>query len=375
MTSPAKTRMGKAKAALVIEQPFWATLVCSMPLVEDPNLFCRTLATDGKTIWYHPDWVMAHTDVECMWALSHEVGHGMFQHMARRGGRDPRRWNMAGDYCINQLLELDMAKGRPKGVLFDPALYKQGGGTAEGVYELLKSDAGAGGGYGDGDNPFDDLRDAPGDAAQQAEDEAMWKIKVSQAASVAKMAGQLNKELERFVGDLMNPKVPWEDVLKRFCMRQVRSDRSFARPARRHLHQGVYMPGESGVGMGDILIAVDQSGSVSQDELTRFCTEMTAIKEDARPHHMHVLYFAHTVMKHDVFTEDEPVIIAPNGTGGTAFSPIFAYALEHGIDPDCCVVLTDLYASDFGQHPDYPVLWCTTGSLDAPWGEVISIRD
>lgn len=375
MFSSARTKMGKAKAALVIEQPFWATLVCSLPLVEDETLDPPTLATDGKTIWFHPAWVATHTDVQCMWALSHEVGHCVFQHMSRRGGREPRRWNRAGDYCVNQLLELDMPRGRPKGVLFDPAIYKAGGGTAEGVYELLQDDGGSGGSGGAGGDPFDEVRDMPGDAASKAEAEAVWKIKVAQAASVAKMAGQLNSELERFVGELLNPKVPWEEVLKRFCMRHVRCDRSFARPARRHLHLGVYMPGESGVGMGDILVAVDQSGSVTAEELKRFGSEMTAIKEDGRPRTMHVLYFAHTVMKHDEFAEDEPVIVAPNGTGGTAFSPIFRYAAEHGIDPDCCVVLTDLYCSDFGPHPDYPVLWCTTGATDAPWGEVISIRD
>lgn len=370
--SDVNRRIGKAKASLVIEQPFLATLVCSLPLVVSDQISPPTLQTDGKTIWVHPQWVDNHSDKNLMWALGHEALHCVFKHMLNRGDRDPRKWNIAADYVNNQLLEADMENCRPENVFFDPAIYAKGGGTTEGVYNILPDDMGGGGG---GGGPWDMVQDMGGSPAEIAEASAMWSVAVSQAAAAAKAQGRLSEEMERFVGELLNPKVPWEDVLRRFCMRQTRIDRSFARPSRRHLHRGEYMPGLSGEGMGDILIAVDQSGSVSEDELRRFASEMQSIKDDACPAVMHVLYFASTVMKHDQFSADEELVIAPNGTGGTAFSPIFRYAADNDINPDCCVVLTDLYCSDFGNHPDYPVLWCTTGADAAPWGEVISIRD
>jgi hypothetical protein len=47
---------------------------------------------------------------------------------------------------------------------------------------------------------------------------------------------------------------------------------------------------------------------------------------------------------------------------------------EHGIDPVACVFLTDLCCSDFGDAPDYPVLWVSTESGTAPFGEVVLMK-
>lgn len=365
-----KRKLDKAKVNLVIEQPFFATIVCGLEVIESPHMTPPTMGTDGKVLRYHPQWVDDHTDRECSWALCHETMHCALQHMFTRGSRDPYRWNVAADIVINQLLDNDGIHGRPKEAWFEPALFKLGGGTTEGVYNILPEDIQ--GGAGDG---WDLVIDFNGDPSEAAEAEAMWKVRLSQAANVARVKGKLSATMERFIGELMNPKVPWEEVLRRFCMRNVRSDRSFARPSRRHLSSGQYLPGLSGYGMGGVLIAVDQSGSVDEAELTKFGSEMKGVQEDGNPACLDVLYFASHVMKHDHFEGDEPVIVAPNGTGGTAFSPIFAFAADHGIQPDCAVILTDLYCSDFGPQPDYPVLWITTGALEAPWGEVISIRD
>lgn len=373
--SATKHKLGKAKAALVIEQPFIASIVCALPLVEDENLYPPTLATDGEHIRFHPSWIEEHTEKEVMWALGHETMHCVFKHMLNRGARQPRRWNIAADYVINYLLEQDMPRCRPKGVYFDEDIYKRGNGTTEGVYNLLPPDEDGDGGKSGQPQPWDMVEDFKGDASEAAEVDARWKVKIAQAASVAKMHGKLNKELERMIGDLLEPKVPWEDVLRKFCLRQTRSDRSFARPSRRHLHTGDYLPGLSGVGMGDIMVGVDVSGSITVDELQRFLTEMKSIKEDACPANTHVIYFHHAVCAYDVFTQDDELHLTKTGSGGTAFSPVFRYAAEHGIQPDCCVMLTDLHCSDFGPHPDYPVLWVSTGAQTAPWGEIIPMRE
>ena len=61
------------------------------------------------------------------------------------------------------------------------------------------------------------------------------------------------------------------------------------------------------------------------------------------------------------------------GTGGTAFSPIFAFMQDNDIHPVATVVLTDLYCSDFGAVPAFPVLWVSNGATAAPWGEVVKM--
>ena len=365
-------RLSKAKAIMIIESPFLASIVCSLPLTLDDSLNPPTLATNGKWIKAHPAWVARHTDPQLVWALGHEVMHCVFRHMLHRGPRNPVLWNIAGDYVINQLLETDPATkaGRPPNVLFDLDIYTRGGGTTEGVYNLLFDEAEKFMASGQ----WDACEDLPGDAAEQAEAEAEWKVKVSQAAASAKAAGKMGEAMERFVDASLEAVVDWKSVLRDFCLRRTRTDRSYARPSRRHLHAGLYLPGSDGVGMGDVMVAVDLSGSISQQDISEFNAEMQAIKEDGAPENIHVVYFHHEVTGHDVFGRDEDLEFRGKGSGGTAFSPIFKFADENDIEPVCCVVLTDLCCSDFGPRPDYPVLWVSNLSQEAPWGTVIDMR-
>lgn len=365
-------KVSRAKAMLILEQPFIAAIICGMKLVEDRNLPFKTLATDGKYVWYDPDFVDGLSLASVMWCLAHETMHNVFAHAFRREGRNPRLWNIAGDYVINQLLEVDMPRMRPDNVLFDKDIYERGNRTTEGIYALLLEDAEKNGGG--GPDQWDEVLDHGGTAAEQAEAAAVWKVTIAQAASAAKARGKLSADMERLVGAILQPAVCWEDQLRQFCMKRIKSSYSYARPARRHLHAGLYMPGKDGNGMGEIMVAIDVSGSVDDKTLTRFNTELQAIVEDAHPDRVHVIYFHHMVERHDTFEFGEEVTLARTGSGGTAFSPIFEFAEREGINPACCVVLTDLLCSDFGPAPDYAVMWASTHSMTAPWGEVIDMR-
>jgi predicted metal-dependent peptidase len=61
------------------------------------------------------------------------------------------------------------------------------------------------------------------------------------------------------------------------------------------------------------------------------------------------------------------------GGGGTSFAPAFEYLNEHH-DIDAAVYLTDLCSDDFGEEPNYPVLWVSTTDRDAPWGSICRIQ-
>lgn len=369
-------KLTKAKAQLVMNQPFFASLVCNLPLIEDAALNPPTMATNGKWIKFHPGFVEKCTLREIIFVLCHEVGHCMFQHMFRRKHRDPKRWNIAGDYIINDMLVKEQIGDMPEGALHNSGLVTAGGGTTDGVYDLLPESDNSGGGGGDQlPDQFDTCEDSTGTEAERALAEAEMKITVAQAAAAAKMCGKLGANLERFVNAALKPKVDWRDVLRRFVSTKAKTDRSYSRPKRRFLAEGLYLPGLSGERLGEIAVAVDCSGSISQDEIDAFAAELNAIKQDMQPERMHVIYFHHEVSKCDVFEKDEDLVVKPNGTGGTAFSPIFKYIDAHGIEPECCVVLTDLYCSDFGDHPGYPVLWVSTHADKAPWGDVVMMKD
>jgi predicted metal-dependent peptidase len=134
------------------------------------------------------------------------------------------------------------------------------------------------------------------------------------------------------------------------------------------------LPSVSGEALGDVVVAVDCSGSVTLAETQAFAAEMRGVKEDGNPQNIYVVYFTDRVNSVESFSRDEPLMVAPNYTGGTAFSPIFAEIADRGIEPSACVVLTDLYCNDFGPQPEYPVLWVTNGETKAPWGEVVEMK-
>ena len=75
-----------------------------------------------------------------------------------------------------------------------------------------------------------------------------------------------------------------------------------------------------------------------------------------------------------MFEQGEAPVIKPHGGGGTAFSPVFQFMRDKDINPVACVFLTDLCCGDFGDAPDYPVLWVSTHNDQAPFGEVVMME-
>jgi predicted metal-dependent peptidase len=362
-----RTKLAKAKTSLVLEHPFVGTVALNLPYHITTDV--PTAATNGKCIKFNPDFVEKLTDEEVKFLVAHECFHPMLEHNYRRGERDPRKWNQAGDYVINQLLTDEKIGKMPEGGLLNKATYDAGGGSSDGIYNILPDLPDDGGG---GDDPFDgDLEDGNGSPAEREQERAEWKVKVAQAAQAAKMMGKLSVNMQRLVDQVLQPKVNWRDVLHRFVEKAKNDERSFARPNRRFVQQGIYLPTISGETMGEIAFCVDMSGSIGQDTANQFAAEMRTVFEDCAPSKMHIIFFSHDVCGYDSFGRDDEFKFNPRGGGGTAFSPCFKYMQENNINPVACVFLTDLCCDDFGNAPDYPVLWVSTEKGTAPFGEVV----
>lgn len=357
-----KLRLAKAKTNLVLGHPFVGSIALNLPYQIDQSI--PTAATNGKVIKFNPDFVESLNDEELVFLVAHECFHPMLEHNFRRGERDHRKWNQAGDYVINQLLTDEKIGKMPKQGLLNKATYDAGGGTTDGIYGILPDNP-------DGDDPLDDCEDGGGTPAEREQQKAEWKVKVAQAAQAAKMMGKLSANLARLVDEVLQPKVDWRDVLRRFIEKAKNDERSFARPNRRFVQQGLYMPTISGEVMGELAFCVDMSGSIDQKTADQFAAEMRVVFEDCKPAKIHVIFFSHEVCAYDVMERDGEFKFEPRGGGGTAFSPCFKYMEENNITPVACVFLTDLCCDDFGPAPDYPVLWVSTEKGEAPFGEVV----
>jgi predicted metal-dependent peptidase len=85
---------------------------------------------------------------------------------------------------------------------------------------------------------------------------------------------------------------------------------------------------------------------------------------------VHVLYVDTQVQRHDTFEAGDEFGLEFFSGGGTDMPAGFTYLTEHGIDPAVCVVLTDMY-TDFGTEPGFPVIWCASTDIVAPYGETV----
>ena len=396
--TPISRRIQKARTALVLDHPFFGSLLFRLKDRECRSI--QTMATDGLSLYYNPDFVETLNASTLAGTLAHEVMHPALHHHVRRSGRDPKRWNVACDYAINPLL-VDAGFSLPEGVLLDDRF---GGMSAEQIYNLLETEAaqdsdtddeesesGAEGSNalqpsaGKANEPsapsteggIGQVLDAPmldketPTIEEQARD---WNIAVNQATTVARQAGKLPAGLNRTLEGAALAAVDWREQLRRFWSETTPADYSWIRPNRRHLWTGLYLPGVLREGVGEVAIAVDCSGSVSARQLRLFEAEVRSILEGQSPERVYVLYFDTVVHKVETYEAGQRIDLNPVGGGGTEFGPCFEWLDDRGIRPQTLVFLTDLYGSFPPFAPSYPVLWASTGSLKAPFGEVIPMQ-
>jgi predicted metal-dependent peptidase len=390
-------RIQKARTALLLDHPFFGSLLYR--LKDRESLAVKTMATDGVSLLWNPEFVESLTAATLAGTLAHEVMHPALHHHLRRSGRDPKRWNIACDYAINPLLA-DAGLSLPEGVLIDNRFR---GMSAEQIYNLLEPEedphtmsedqqqGGASSGSNSGPEGSDSkdpsapeteggigqVLDAPSesDDSPTVEEQAReWKIAVKVAMTVAQQAGKVPAGLDRTMEGAAQAAVDWRELLRRLWSATTAADYSWMRPNRRHLWRGLYLPGVVKEGLGEIVIAVDCSGSVSRRQLRLFESEARSILEGQRPERVYVLYFDATVQKVEVYEAGQPLSLNPVGGGGTDFAPCFEWVEERGIMPQAVVFLTDLYGSFPPSAPPYPVLWASTGSRQAPFGEVIPMQ-
>lgn len=278
---------------------------------------------------------------------------------------------MSAERIYNVLQEDENGNGHEDSSESSKGAESEDGGTPEGKRGDEPKAPVTPGGFGQVlDAPQPDAADGKG-VTEQARD---WEIAVGQAETLAKLAGKVPAGLNRALDGSAQAGVDWRELLRRLWSETNPADYSWMRPNRRHIWQGLYLPGIVREGVGEIVVAVDCSGSVGARQLSLFEAEIRSILAGQRPERIHVLYFDACVHKVDTFEGGEQISLAPVGGGGTDFRPCFDWIDEQGRQPQMVVFLTDLYGSFPEKTPSYPVLWASTGSQQAPFGQVVPMQ-
>lgn len=381
-------RVDEIASRITLWEPFLSSI---FPLLErkyheDPSI---TAYTNGRAVGFGLDFCEALNNEELMFLCLHESMHVILMHIWRREGRDPALYNIACDAIINRAL-LDGKYRMPEGgVLIEwvtadmgsedvyarmlreghkPPPQPGGGSEGEGSGDPNTGHTGGGGWDGTGDMA------PPIDQADATNMEAA----ILTAAKMAKVCGDKSALVERILGGALSPSVPWMEVLRDIVTTAARNDYSYRRPNRRMIPIGLIMPTLYSQEMGGIVVGVDTSGSVCDEELSQIAGEISAIASDCNPAFIEVVYCDSQVKAVERFEAQEPIQLHPMGGGGTAFAPVFEHAQQVEGEVAVLIYLTDLCGNvDACQDPGYPVIWaCTYRSNDnmaVPFGTVVPV--
>jgi predicted metal-dependent peptidase len=391
MRTDVQERIIVARIGLLLRHPFFGNMATRLK-IQAADEWCPTAATDGRNLYYNTQFFNAMSNKEIEFVIAHEILHCVYDHFSRREHRNPKLYNIAADYIVNNLLVRDRIGLKPK--LIDCFQdFKYEGWSSEEVYdELFKNakkiniddlgelldehidwesegDDGDGDGNGDGKRPR--LSKAEIDQIKDEIKEAMI-----QAASAAG-AGNTPAGIQRLIKEMTEPKMNWRELLRQQIQSTIRSDYTFARPSRKGWHTGAILPGMNFADTIDICIALDMSGSIGNDQAAEFLSEIQGIMDEFKEYQIKLWCFDTKVYNEQDFSADGCDTLSDYeimGGGGTEFDANWNYMKENDIQPKKFIMFTDGYPWSSWGDPDYcDTIFIIHGhpnkNLEAPFGQ------
>lgn len=344
-------------------------------------------------LYYNPDFIGRLSDPELRYVLTHEIYHVVLHHCTHRMPENPQQkglWNKAADLAVNSLIpnnpEIHMPKNKelrglmPKDFEFESKL------SMEQYIQLLRDqeDDGKGqngGVYGSGDGGDEDEGDEDKDKLGGGFDshdkwkqseiaKEMVRSKVQQLASKERAWGNMPADVKALIMAAQKSQVNWRRYLRHYLGDLVTSqnESTFKRPNRRF---GYPYCGEKRKHTDRKLVAIDTSGSVGDEELAQFLTEVNRLAE-IQPVDLQLF---------DARLQGDPISFSKKkakfnftGRGGTNFHPVMELAEKRKYQS--LIMLTDGEAT----APPKPkhvkdIIWVITGGGKPPveWGKVVKI--
>lgn len=343
-------RITVARVGLLLKHPFFGNLATRLK-VKAADDWLPTAAVDGRNLYFNTQFFNAMDNAEIEFVVAHEILHCVFDHLGRRDERDPKLYNIAADYIVNNLLVRDKIGAKPKLVdCFQDFKYE--GWTSEQVYDDLYENA-------EKINLDDlgelldehlDLENGTGeDGKPTYSKEEMKEIRDSikeamLSAAQAAGAGKVPGEVQRLIKQFTEPKMNWREILQQQIQSTVKNDYSFARPSRKS-HFGAVIPGTVNEETIDICVALDTSGSIGNEQLMDFLGEVQGIMNQYSDYNIKIWCFDTKVYNLEEFTAHDGDITEYQaaGGGGTDFDANWQFMKEEGIEPKKFIMFTDGY--------------------------------
>ena len=346
---------------------------------------CPTAYTNGRDDYYGRAFVDGLADSEFRFLILHETYHKLFKHLTtweHLYKDDPKLANMACDYVINLMISdenRDLFAVMPKDAegnnigLLDEKFRNMD--TAQ-VYKILKQDQEQNGS--DASNTPNegaglDEHDWEGAQEMDADEQRELAQEIDQAIRQGALtAGKVGSGGNRAIDQLLQPEVNWREVMREFITETCRGtdDSTWRQPSRRHMAMGILRPSGITERVGELVIGIDTSGSIGQQELTKCLSEIKGVCDTVKPESVRILYWDTKVCSEEVYgdvagacgsLEQLTQTTKPKGGGGTNVQCVPDHIQANNINAQAVIVLTDGYlGGDWGAWT-MPLLW---GILD-----------
>ena len=357
---------------LLMDEPFFAALSRKVEKRADYNIPTAGVMVNPDSaqfeMIYNPDFFASLPEEQVRGVLKHEFYHLIFDHVTSRKpeGVPHMAWNVAADLAINSHLQgelPDMACMPGVGPFEDMPLFQTAEWYLANLPQKEENEAGQDGqGEGSGGEPsdenpgsFDDHSgwDDSGQSQEQQAANQMAKQRLKEAikeaaqeaAQSAKGWGSVSGEVKKEIIKRLETKVDWKKVLRYFIKTSQRSNRSSS--VKRINRRYAYIhPGKKVNRQAKIAVAIDQSGSVSDEMLEAFFGELNKLANLA----------SFTVVPFDTNIDESKVYEWKKGQnkkaervlcGGTDFEAPTKWANENGVDG--LIILTDMEAPKPGR--------------------------
>jgi predicted metal-dependent peptidase len=353
--------------------------------VDDENF---TAYTDGFNKRYSREFISKLSDEELRGIVMHENLHVALKHMQRfiREFKDnPHLTNVSADYVVNDIImnftDKNICK-LPTGALYDKQFHNW---SVREVYEYLKKEQNNKDSSTNVESmkPLDehDFGNAKQMTTEQVAEQAGKIDRALREGGI--LAGRMGAKIPRQISDLLEPKVNWREVLRDFVTSASRGSEEYTwrRFNKRLMANDIYMPSLENETVGELIVAIDTSGSIGGAELTEFASELASICESVSPARVRVLWWdteVHAMQTFDDNYTNIASLLKPEGGGGTHVSCVAEYINQHKLNAEGVLVFTDGYVeSDIKWDITTPTLWLVTQnrSFEPPSGKVVKKDD
>jgi predicted metal-dependent peptidase len=405
-------KINRAKIFFQRDYPYFSYLSFYLKPIEVKNAgkwkkggFGMGVDINGN-LYYNPEFVNQLTDAECRGVIIHEILHLSLLHLIRDLKlKSHKIANIAQDITINEMIK-DNSFVLPKGAIwsnsnrevtiFGKVIKECNNKPFEEIYweiyeevkEQIKDAIGRGEkiklsadgidfdidlgeeGYEiEGSNNFGEdnkvwsfdthIKGENGKELSEDEKQAKakeWINRTIEASQIAKMVGKEPIGIERIIGDLHKSKVNWRNLLLKYIQSSIPSDYTWENPSKKSISTGIYFPSTLKERI-EIFVCVDLSGSIGQEEMNEFLSEIVGIAKTYREKIKFHLWTHETSVNDKYIIENGNVAkilaLKLHGGGGTSHQDCISQLQK---ERDCKVALfftdgfSDLNTIEFNKN-------------------------